>query len=766
MYLDHFKLGCRPFNITPAPAFFCLTTPVQQTCDHIHDAIQRQSPVLLLSGEPGTGKTALLKHLQAKGNNGTNHWVFIDRAQLHADDLLMLIGESLGISVKGSFNDECSEQIRNRMRELVGEGASPVIILDEADHLAYETLEELLNWHASIRIQGVSSTLILAGLPQLAQKIEDRDHVLFAPPWGDHFILKKFDFREMHTVITHCLKIAAYDGPPLFDNEALKSIFALSEGVPRVIMHICDLCLFCATSMQRQKVTREIVEEVSRFILLDEDTSIQFGVDSETITESVTNSLPKNRANSYSSRSVNSFQRLAIGFLVIFGAVGIGMMWPSQSPETGNNRSLRVAGSPADSTGWSERTASTSSELIHKAESLSSARTDSSKRNSSTIDTVDDTSRFVMVAEQAKPPPLQLDGDYSIPPEGNSQKTENLIENGQYPSMNQVSTVFPAENVTVLDPQPNPVFGESDGSKLNETVENGFSTVLSTESHQVVEPLQVDLVSKNPLRPSQTEDESPLSIIHNDEPRVTMLPVNPMKEKVHVVSSQTRKPVSPLRQATIAALEVKTPKRPISKKSDRKRARNAIGSNGTDLIKAVVKGDRRAIRNLLDKGVSIDSVSNNGETALMKAAWAGRSDLMNFIISQKPSINKQNKEGWSALFYAAVRGHYRIVSSLLAHGAEVDLADQDGRTPLMAAAWNGHARVVELLLNQGVNPNRKNRDGWSPLMFTALKGHIEVARLLIHHGADISLISHDGETSAELAAQQGHAQFVSLLAKE
>lgn len=629
MYLDYFKLGCRPFNITPDPDYFCLTTPVQQTCDHILEAIQRQAPVLLLSGAPGTGKTALLKHLLAKGNNETIHWVFIDRAQLHADDLLMLIGEALGISVEGSFTGQCTEQIRSRMRVLEGEGVSPVIILDEADHLACETLEELLNWHASIRIQGVSSTLILAGLPQLPQKIEDMDHVLFAPPWGDHFILKQFDFREMHAVIAHCLKIAGYDGPSLFDNEALRFIFALSDGVPRVIMHICDLCLFCTANLQRRRVTREVVEEVSSFILLDEDTSIEFEIDSDPLFESANASLPMNPT--YSKKQGPAFHWVRDGLLAMVGTAAVWIMWPVESPEILNNRLSAGAPSSSERVGKVEHVLSPSTESMLHLESTGNAQTNSSKKIKSAIDPISDSPWLVMGVEQSNKTIFELDHVIQTPSEGNDLKVvnrvEKTIENKPYSLMNKMNPVQPVTEVIVIDPQPDPLFGESSKSKPDTRIENRLQTVLATESHQ-------------------EDDSSRITINHSDKSLVKILPENPVKARVIGASPQIQKPAPPLKHTTLAALEMKTGRISISKTNDRKRSRNVNGSNNVDLIKAVVKGDRQAIQKLLDKGISVDSVSKSGETALMKAAWAGRSELVDLIVSQRPSINKQNKEGW------------------------------------------------------------------------------------------------------------------------
>ncbi|MEW7996050.1 MAG: AAA family ATPase, partial [Candidatus Thiodiazotropha endolucinida] len=115
----------RPFNITPDPAFYYLTLPVRQYRDRIYAAIRQQAPVILLSGAPGTGKTAFLKHLLVH-EAASIQWVFVDKPQLRADDLLMLIGEAFGVPLKSTLSDEYSLQIRNRMTALEGQGVHPV----------------------------------------------------------------------------------------------------------------------------------------------------------------------------------------------------------------------------------------------------------------------------------------------------------------------------------------------------------------------------------------------------------------------------------------------------------------------------------------------------------------------------------------------------------------------------------------------------------------------------------------------------------------
>ncbi|MEW8549652.1 MAG: ankyrin repeat domain-containing protein [Candidatus Thiodiazotropha endolucinida] len=656
------------------------------------------------------------------------------------------------------------------MTALEGQGVHPVVILDEADHLADDTLEELLDWHASNRIQGVSCTLILAGLPQLVQKIDDMGHVLFTPPWGEHFTLEPFDHHDMCAVIAHCLKIAGHEAPGLFDSQALKSIFALSEGVPRVINHICDLCLFCAANLSKRQVTREVVEEVSRFILLDEDTSIQFGTDTEPLSQSTDSDMPVIPRHSMKHHPV--IQWLRDGLLAVIILVCVWVIWLEESPVESNRLPSQVALSGSQDVDGEDDITSLSSESIQEAGFTDIVQAESPEETESINDQVDDTSHMTADIEQIGKQTLAVDHPGPMLSDSNKQSgvsgkaSPNKAD--RHPLTNQGETVRQgrAEKV-VTEPQldlaqEKPVMSETDSR-----IESQLPSTLTRVSLPEDEQLHTDPAHLKPLQSEQAEAaSSAIDLQINETPAETALD-SQLKDKVHLVAPQIQTPVAAIEKtSTIAAFEETTTKMSETKPIHGIGSRDVNRPTSDELIAAINNGDRQEVLQLLLTGAPVDSVSSSGETALMKAAWAGRLDLVDLLISKAPQINQQSQEGWTALFYAAVRGHFQIVSALLKNGAEVNLADLDGNTPLMAAAWNGHTQVAELLLNQGVDPNWHNHDGWSPLMFAALEGHIDIARLLIRHGADISLISHDGETSTDLAAQQGHTQLVSLLARE
>ena len=134
MYLEFFKFRRKPFSIAPDPDFFYLTESAQETYDLIIDDIMRHVPCLLLSGKPGTGKTALLKHLMTKEHAGIR-WVFIDKAQLTWEELLVFIGQDLGLSGVDGFSADLSGVISEKLAEFASRDLYPVLVIDVADHV-------------------------------------------------------------------------------------------------------------------------------------------------------------------------------------------------------------------------------------------------------------------------------------------------------------------------------------------------------------------------------------------------------------------------------------------------------------------------------------------------------------------------------------------------------------------------------------------------------------------------------------------------------
>ncbi|KAI7808558.1 ankyrin repeat domain-containing protein 50 [Triplophysa rosa] len=167
----------------------------------------------------------------------------------------------------------------------------------------------------------------------------------------------------------------------------------------------------------------------------------------------------------------------------------------------------------------------------------------------------------------------------------------------------------------------------------------------------------------------------------------------------------------------------------------------------------------------------LEHADNEGWTALRSAAWGGYKEAVSLLLEAGAEIDGCDSDGRTALRAAGWGGHEEILLTLLDHCAEVDCADREGRTPLIAAAYMGHKEAVEILLNAGANVNLSDGDGRTALSVAALcvpsatggRGHGEVVSLLLERGSDPEHKDSDGMTPLLLASYEGHEEVVELL---
>ena len=112
---------------------------------------------------------------------------------------------------------------------------------------------------------------------------------------------------------------------------------------------------------------------------------------------------------------------------------------------------------------------------------------------------------------------------------------------------------------------------------------------------------------------------------------------------------------------------------------------------------AAANGDVSEVVQMLEEGVPIDIVDENGFTALGKAVYNNQTDVIQVLLQRRPDVNQRGGGGLTALHVSAVLNRTHITRALLEHGASTTIKDDRGQTPIDLARQMNHTEAVLLL---------------------------------------------------------------------
>jgi type II secretory pathway predicted ATPase ExeA len=257
MYTEHFGLTSKPFNLVPDPEFLYLSPNHQKALTMLEYGLMSHAGFTVVTGEIGAGKTTLIRSLLNKIDDDCVVGL-INNTHESFGELMIWVLDALEITSEANDNAGRYRDYINFVIEQHAAGKRVVIIVDEAQNLSVQALEELrllsnVNIDSEIFLQ-----LILTGQPELIDKLNQPQLEQFAQRIGVEFHLKALDFAETKNYIEHRITMA---GAPrkIFTYQACAIIFCYSEGVPRRINNLCDFALVYAFSDNKKTVTAKTV---------------------------------------------------------------------------------------------------------------------------------------------------------------------------------------------------------------------------------------------------------------------------------------------------------------------------------------------------------------------------------------------------------------------------------------------------------------------------------------------------------------------------
>ena len=267
MYEDYYGFVQPPFSLTPDPRFLYRSESHDIALQQVWQAIRRKEGFIVLTGDIGTGKTTLCRTILEQFDE-TTFTALLLNPFLSVDELLREVLLSFGVVSKESLRNgrlasaskhELVRTLHDFLLSLVTLHGSAVLIIDEAQHLSPEVLEEIrilsnleTNDQKLLQVVIVGQLNLLdilrkAELRQLEQRVSIRCS------------LKPLTREEVEAYVTHRLWVARGSTSVAFTPKALDLVQAISGGVPRIINLVCDRSLMVGCEKQTHSITEDEV---------------------------------------------------------------------------------------------------------------------------------------------------------------------------------------------------------------------------------------------------------------------------------------------------------------------------------------------------------------------------------------------------------------------------------------------------------------------------------------------------------------------------
>jgi len=266
MYESHFELKEKPFNITPDADFLYLSKQHREALAMLEYGVFEQSGIVVITGAIGAGKTTLIRHLLNTVPYGEITVGLVSNVQASLGNVLQWVAIALDLHTGEAelTNIQAFRRLQDYLISEYSEGRRVVLVIDEAQQLSLESLEEL---RMLININADKNQLlqiVLVGQPELQKVLEQPRLTQFAQRVTAEYHLTALNLSESRAYIRSRLHTAGCANTRLFSSDAARVIYYFSGGLPRLINTLCDHALVLAYGAEQDAVDLEIALDVIR----------------------------------------------------------------------------------------------------------------------------------------------------------------------------------------------------------------------------------------------------------------------------------------------------------------------------------------------------------------------------------------------------------------------------------------------------------------------------------------------------------------------
>ncbi len=270
MYLSFYGLNEKPFAITPDPRYLFLSERHGEGLAHLVYGVTDSGGFIQLTGEVGTGKTTLVRRLLGQLPAEADVALILN-PQLTALEFLLAICEELGVDLPADTGSSKAlvDALNRHLLGSHGQGRRTILLVDEAQNLSAEVLEQLRLLTNLETAQQKLLQIILIGQPELRAVLAQNSLRQLAQRVTGRYHLEPLSRDETLAYIDHRMKVAGAL-TEVFEPAAKRRVFRLSGGIPRLINVICDRALLGAYSEGSRSVGDAVVRRAAAEVAGDE----------------------------------------------------------------------------------------------------------------------------------------------------------------------------------------------------------------------------------------------------------------------------------------------------------------------------------------------------------------------------------------------------------------------------------------------------------------------------------------------------------------
>jgi general secretion pathway protein A len=264
MYENFYSLKEKPFNLSPDPRFIYFTERHCEALANLVYGIRERKGFLVLSGEVGTGKTTLVNALLDTLERSRALSAFVFNPILTSREFFDYLLADFGIRCDTTSKSQCLLSLNSFLLERYRAGQVTVLVIDEAQNLTVEILEEirlLTNLETSTE---KLLQIVLVGQPELSVKLNSRELRQLKQRINLRCTLEPLTLSETSEYINTRLEIAGLPKQTVFPRSSIEEIFRWSHGIPRVVNVICDNALLTGYACDTKMIGPDIIREVAR----------------------------------------------------------------------------------------------------------------------------------------------------------------------------------------------------------------------------------------------------------------------------------------------------------------------------------------------------------------------------------------------------------------------------------------------------------------------------------------------------------------------